>query len=138
MNKLTLNIQILWRFWWFSWIFSEKKAPCNENDLGENIKLERLIAMDDISGLADRSETFANFLTVSRKFGLTCAYIFHTIYPTRQNWQMILAQRKIFNIFPGSMKASSIVKILSSFCNRYSYNYIPNSAWQLTLETLTT
>ena len=40
--------------------------------------------MDDVSGLADRSETFTNFLIVSRKFGLTCVYIFHTIYPTRQ------------------------------------------------------
>ena len=28
---------------------------------------------------------------------------------------MILAQRKIFNIFPGSVQDSSIVKILSSF-----------------------
>ena len=39
---------------------------------------------------------------------------------------MILAQTEIFNIFPGSIQASSIVKILSSFCSRYKYNYIPN------------
>ena len=39
---------------------------------------------------------------------------------------MVLAQTKIFNIFPGSIQASSIVKILSSFCSRYKYNYIPN------------
>ena len=106
--------------------FQRKKAPCNKNYLGENIKLDRLIVMDDISGLADRSETFANFLTVSRKFGLTCVYIFHTIYPTRRNWQMILAQAKVFNFFSGSIQASSIVNILSSFYNRYRYNYIPN------------
>ena len=42
-------------------------------------------------------------------------YAFHTIYPTRQNWQMILAPTKIFNIFPGLVQASSIVKILSFF-----------------------
>ena len=81
---------------------------------------------DDISCLADRSEEFANFLTVSRKFGLTCVYIFHTIYPTRQHWQMILSQTKIFNFFPGSVQASSIIRILSSFCNRYGHNYIPH------------
>ena len=91
--------------------FREKKAPCNENDLGENIKIDRLIVMDDISGLAEKSEEFANVLTVSKKFGLTCVYIFDTIYRTRQNWQMILAQTKIFNIFPRSIQASSIVKI---------------------------
>ena len=91
--------------------FREKKAPCNENDLGENIKLDRLIVMDDISGLAEKSKEFANVLTVSKRFGLTCVYIFDTIYRTRQNWQMILAQTKIFNIFPRSIQASSIVKI---------------------------
>ena len=45
--------------------------------------LDRLIVMDDLSGLADRSEEFANFLTVSQKYGLSSVYIFHTIYPTR-------------------------------------------------------
>ena len=71
--------------------------------------------MDDVSGLADKSEEFANFLTVSRKFSMTCVYIFHTIYPTKQNWQMILLQTKIFNIFPGSFHVSSITKTLSFF-----------------------
>ena len=106
--------------------FQRRRVPCNRNFLGENIKLDRLIVMDDVSGLAAKSEAFANFLTVSRKFGLMSVYIFHTIYPTRQNWQMILAQTKIFNIFPGSIQTSSVVKILSSFCSRYKYNYDPN------------
>ena len=48
--------------------------------------LDKLIVMDDVSGLADISDEFANFLTVSQKYGLTYVYIFHTIYPTRQNW----------------------------------------------------
>ena len=39
---------------------------------------------------------------------------------------MILSQTKIFNIFPGSVQVSSIAKLLSSFCSRYRYNYIPN------------
>ena len=41
--------------------------------------LDNVIVMDDVSGLADRSNEFSNFLTVSRKYGLTCVYIFHTI-----------------------------------------------------------
>ena len=87
--------------------FQRKKAPCNENDFGENVNIDRLIVMD-VLGLAGKSDKFANFLTVSRKFGLTYGYIFYTIYPTRQNWQMILSQTKIFNIFPGSIQVSSI------------------------------
>ena len=58
-NKWTLNKPLLE-------FFQRKKAPCNENCLGENIKLDRLIVMDNDSGLADRSEEFANLLTVSR------------------------------------------------------------------------
>ena len=65
--------------------------------------LDKLIVMDDVCGLADKSDEFANFLTVSRKYGLTCVYIFHTIYPSTQNWQMIMSQTQIFNFFPGSV-----------------------------------
>ena len=32
----------------------------NDSEYGENKKLERLIVMDDVSGLADRLNTFAN------------------------------------------------------------------------------
>ena len=100
--------------------------PCEENFLRKKIKLDRVLIMDDVLGLADKSETFANFLTVSRKSGLTCTYVFHTIYPTIKNWQIILAQTKIFNIFPGSIETSSIAKNLCSFCSRYKYNYLPS------------
>ena len=82
--------------------------------------------MNDVSGLTDRSEECANFLTVSQKYRLTYVYIFHTIYPTRQHWQMILPQTKIFNFFPGSVQASAIIRILSSFASRYKHNYIPH------------
>ena len=64
-------------------IYKQKKSDCNENYLGENTILDRVIVMDDVSGLADISEEFNNFLTVSRKYGLTYGYIFHTIYRTR-------------------------------------------------------
>ena len=103
---------------------SFKKAEYIENDLGEDMVLDKVIVMDNVSGLPDRSNEFANFLTVSRKCGVTCVYIFHTIYPIRQNWQMVMSQTKIFNFFPGSIQASSIQGILSSFARRYSNNYI--------------
>ena len=107
-------------------LYRRRKAHYIENDIGENMILDKLIVMDDVSGLADISDEFANFLTFSRKYGLTCVYIFHTIYSTRQNWQMIMSQTKILNFFPGSVQASSIVRILSSFGNRFKNIYIPN------------
>ena len=54
------------------------------NSFGENRKLDRLIIMDDVSGVADVSKKFANFLTVSRKFGYDCVYVFHVIVPASQ------------------------------------------------------
>ena len=95
-----------------------------KNDLGENMILDKLIVMDDVSMFANKSDEFANFLTVFRKYGITCVYIFHTIYPNWQNWQMILSQTQIF-FFPGSAQSSLIIKILSTFANRYKNTYVP-------------
>ena len=49
----------------------KKKKNCNENCLGESIEFDCIFVLGNVSGLADRSDTFANFLTVSRKSGLT-------------------------------------------------------------------
>ena len=46
--------------------FTQNKSEYIENDLGEEIKINKLIIMD-VSGLADNSRDFSNFLTVSRK-----------------------------------------------------------------------
>ena len=102
------------------------KADYVENNLGEKMVLDKLIVMHDVSGLVDKSDEFANFLTVSCKYGITCVYIFHIIYPSRQNWQMIMSQTKIFNFFPRSVQAGSILRMLSSAANRYKNTYIPH------------
>ena len=52
------------------------------NSFGENKKLDWLIIMDDVSGVVDISKHFANFLTVSRKFGCNCVYVFYIIVPS--------------------------------------------------------
>ena len=41
--------------------------------------LDKLIVMNDVSGLADKSDEFANFLTVSRKYGITCLHFLYYI-----------------------------------------------------------
>ena len=69
--------------------FMQGKSEYVNSDLGEEMVLDKLIVIDNVSGLADKSDKFANFLTVSRKYGMTCVYIFHTIYPSRQNWEMM-------------------------------------------------
>ena len=72
--------------------------------------------MDDISGVADVSKKFANFLTVSRKFSYHCIYVFHLIVPSSQIWQKIISQTNIFNIFPGSVPYNTVAKINQSNC----------------------
>ena len=43
------------------------KSDYVNSKLGEEMVTDRLIVMGDISRLADKSGSFANFLTVSRK-----------------------------------------------------------------------
>ena len=86
--------------------------------------------MDDVSGVADVSEKFANFLTVSRKFGYNCVYVFHVIVPTCQIWQKIISQTNIFNIFPASVPHNTVAKIIQSNCILQSKKYVPaRSLW---------
>ena len=87
--------------------------------------LHKLIVMDDVSRLADKSDVFSNFLTVSRKCGLSCVYIFHTIYTNRQNWDMIMSQTHILNSFPGSVHNGTILRTVSLFANKYKNSYVP-------------
>ena len=72
--------------------FTQDKSEYIENELGESLEVNKLIIMDDVSGLGNKSQEFSNFLTVSRKYGFSCVYVFHTIYPGRQNWEMIMSQ----------------------------------------------
>ena len=43
---------------------SERNQSTSENDLGELTQIDKLIIMADVSGLADKSEEFSDFLTV--------------------------------------------------------------------------
>lgn len=43
------------------------KSDYVNSELGEEMVTDRLIVMDDVSSLADKSGSFANFLTVSTK-----------------------------------------------------------------------
>ena len=85
----------------------------NVNDfLGKNKKLDRLVIIDDVSGVANVSEKFANFLTISRKFVYNCDYSFHVIVPASQIWQKIISQTNTFNIFPASVPHNTVAKII--------------------------
>ena len=108
---------------------TEKTENDNENvnTFGEIINRDRLIVFDDVSGLADNSNKFANFLTVARKFKYNCIYIFHTIYPEKATWKTILSQTNIFNIFPASVSLNSVKRILDGSCVRKTTKYIPRS-----------
>ena len=101
----------------------------DENDVnsifGKNKKMDHLIVMDDVPVVADISKTFASFLTVSRKFGYHCMYVFHVIAPATQIWQKMISQTNIFNIFTASVPQNTVVKILESNCILQSKKYAP-------------
>ena len=86
--------------------------------------------MDNVSGLADTSQKFANFLTIARKYRYHCVYIFHTIHPEKGISKSILSQTNILNIFPASVLLNTVKKILESNRIQNTNKYIPvNSLW---------
>ena len=93
--------------------------------------------MDDVSGVADVSRKFANFLTVSRKFDCNCVYVFHVIVPASQIWQKNYFSSEhyinilIFNIFPASVPNNTVAKIIQSNCILQSKKYVPARSLQL-------
>ena len=92
--------------------------------------MDRLIVMDDVSGVADTSKKFVNVLTVSRKFRYHCVYLFHVIAPATQIWQKIISETNIFNIFPSCVLQNTAAKIIQSNCIRPSKKYVSRrSLW---------
>ena len=91
---------------------------------------DRLIVLDDVSGLADRSEKFASFLMVTLKFGYHCVYIFHIIFTEKTIWTSIISQTIIFDIFPACVSFNSVKKMLEVNSNRKSLKHIlQKSIW---------
>ena len=97
----------------------------------EHVELKYPNNIEDFNIYLDFSQrkrdTECNDILMGEKFNFTCVYVFHTPYPTRNCWQMNFSQTKVFNIFPGRLQTSSGIKILSFYCNRYTYEYIPHS-----------
>ena len=80
--------------------------------------------------LADISNAFPSFLTVSGECKYSCVYIFHIIYPEESTWKLILSHIKMFNIFPDFIQQLSITKIFLSNCIRERVSYLAqNSLW---------
>ena len=79
-------------------IDSDKNDVNYLTNYGEKSNRNCLIVMDDVSGLADLSSKFANFLTVARKFRYHCLYIFHAINPEKAIWKTILSQTNLFSV----------------------------------------
>ena len=60
---------------------------------GENKVRDRLIVMDNVSGIAYSCKEFANFLTVSRKYRYHCLYVFHIIIPEKKFGKKLFHKR---------------------------------------------
>ena len=111
-NKSDVNINI-------------NDTEADDLGIGEKHIFGRLIVMDDVSGLADKSNKFCSFLTVSRNYRYNCIYIFHIVFPQLRNWQMIISQTKIFNIFPSAVQLGNLSKLLTNNCDRETLKYSP-------------
>ena len=108
----------------------EDTDSINETEYGEDKIIQHLIVLDDVSGLADRSNTFTNFLTVTRKFGYHWVYISHITLPEKQILKKIISQTNAFNIFPSSIPYQTVARLLQSNVVRTTTKYLPpRSLW---------
>ena len=86
--------------------------------------------MDDVSGLADPSNTFPNFLTVTKKFVYHCVCIFYIILLEKEIWKKIMSQTNVFSIFPSSVPYQTVARLLQSNVVRTTTKYIyARSLW---------
>ena len=106
---------------------SEKRLV-SKNIFGEKSNRDRLLVLDDVSGLADESNKFASFLAVARKYSYNCVYIFHSIHTEKTIWQTIFSQTNIYNSFPATVSCNSVKEILEGACIRKRSEYILQSA----------
>ena len=95
------------------------------NIFGEKATRDRLIVMDHVP---DESKHFVFFLTIARKYRSSCVYTFHTIFPEKAIWRLILSETNIYNIFPATVPLPSARKILETACSRKTIKYIPQNA----------
>ena len=101
--------------------FMSKKMPESNSDSGqgEKIEVDKLIVMDDVSGLADRCEIFLSFWPS----------LANTVF-LGQSWEMIMSQTHIFNFFPDSIHSGRILKTFSLFASREKNTHLPtNQIW---------
>ena len=82
-------------------INSDKNDVNYLTNYGEKSNRNRLIVMDDVSGLADLSSKFTNFLTVARKFAYHCLYIFHAVHPEKAIMENYFVSDKLVKHFSG-------------------------------------
>ena len=71
----------------------------NDSVFGEKSSMDRLIVIDNVTGVADNCKKFAEFLTVCRKYKYHCIYVFHVMARETQIWKKSLSQTNIFIFF---------------------------------------
>ena len=111
-----------------SYFSSSDDEESSNDEFGRKATCDWVTVMDDVSGLTDELKRFASFLIVTRKLNYICVYIFHIIYSEKTIWMTILSHTKIFNIFPASISATHVRKILETVCIRKTRKYITLSA----------
>ena len=85
--------------------------------------------MNDVSGIADRSNKFEGSLTTAGKYRYHWVYIFHVIFLKKAISRSIISQTNIFNIFPASAPLNSV----KTNCNGKPFKkYIPENSLLLT------
>ena len=108
--------------WWYWFSFWNGKYLLTE------IKLDRLIFIDNVSGLPDKSNNFTIFWQFRRSLSKAACFFLHCL-SRKSAWKMILLQTEIFNAFPCTVEQSRVFRILSSNCPCETESYVPKKTF---------
>lgn len=100
------------------------------NCMGEYVKRDSLVVLDDVIRLADRLKSFVTFITTCRKFGYSLIYVFHEAAVSSPRWKDILSQTQIFCIFPSVIDL--VLNHLIKFADRLRDRYVSRQQMWLT------
>ena len=86
--------------------------------------------MDDVSGIADGSHKFAEFLTVCRKCRYHCIYGFHIVAPDSWVWKKCCHKQIFLIFFPQVCPATRLLKFYRAIVGKQQRKYVPvRSMW---------
>jgi len=101
----------------------EENEEQDFNDIPKKIR-KGVVIFDDMTNIADKSNTFIHFLTVSRKLKLTTCSVFHQMQLQVSRWETLIGSASLIVLFNCGIVNNSIKRLLSQNSDLSRHRYV--------------